>query len=119
MSPEFAAGVERCGSVIGYIFNRFNEVRELNKMGAWRQFQRDLGTAAPFIVPQLIPLKDLIAASAEIEDEIKGSSSQVGKSNEELLASFLSGGDDIHFHKLPQVEGSLDNPATMIEGDTV
>jgi hypothetical protein len=79
-------------NVLKKIADRFNEAREIGKVQAWRQFQRDLMDASPYIVPLLIPYKDLVQLCADIEKEIKGSTSQAGKSNEELLADFLSGG---------------------------
>jgi len=67
--------------------------------------------ASPFICPTLIPYKDLIQIVADIEKEIKGSSSnQTGKSNEELLSDFLNGTGTI------QVK-SLDTPVMIGERD--
>lgn len=79
-------------NILKKIADRFNEAREIGKVQAWRQFQRDLMEASPYIVPIFIPYKDLVQLCADIEKEIKGSTSQVGKSNEELLADFLAGG---------------------------
>jgi len=75
--------------------DKFVELREQQKVGAWKQLQSDLMRAAPFIVPHIIPLKDVIQIAADIEKEIKGSTAQVGRSNEELLADFLNGGSSI------------------------
>ena len=79
-------------NILKKIADRFNLAREEGKVQAWRQLQRDLMDASPFIVPIFIPYKDLIQIVADIEKEIKGSTSQAGKSNEELLADFLAGG---------------------------
>lgn len=103
ISPTGAEGLPPSSTTKGTIFTsadnilkkiaeRFNEARENGKVQAWRQFQRDLMDASPYIVPHLIPYKDLVQLCADIEKEIKGSTSQVGKSNEELLAEFLTGG---------------------------
>jgi len=75
--------------------DKFVELRETGKVGAWKQLQSDLMRAAPFIVPAIIPLKDVIQIAADIEKEIKGSTAQVGRSNEELLSDFLNGGEAI------------------------
>lgn len=94
--PEIPAGqgavFSTADNILKKIADRFNEAREIGKVQAWRQFQRDLMEASPYIVPIFIPYKDLVQLCADIEKEIKGSTSHVGKSNEELLADFLSGG---------------------------
>jgi len=82
-------------NILETIATRFNIAREQARSGAWKQLQTDLMNASPFICPALIPYKDLIQIVADIEKEIKGASSQIGKSNEELLANFLNGGDFI------------------------
>ena len=81
--------------ILKAIMDKFVELRENQKVGAWKQLQSDLMRAAPFIVPHIIPLKDVIQIAADIEKEIKGSTAQVGRSNEELLSDFLNGGDAI------------------------
>ena len=79
-------------NVLKTIADRFNAAREEGKVVAWRQLQKDLMDASPWIVPVFIPYKDLIQIVADIEKEIKGTTSSVGRSNEEILADFLSGG---------------------------
>lgn len=98
--------------ILEIIANRFNEARDLNKAGAWKQLQRDLMAASPFIVPQIIPYKDLIAIVSDIEKEIKGTTAQAGRSNEELLAAFLSG--DQREEGIPISEEQV---VTMLERD--
>lgn len=107
-SPPFTA----TDNILKIIGDRWNEARDLNKAGAFRQLQRDLMSASSIICPGLIPYKDLIQIVTDLEKEIKGSSSQVGKSNEELLADFLSGGSDIPIPNNPE-------PATLPEGESV
>jgi hypothetical protein len=103
-------------NILETIAQRFNSARELQKAGAWKQLQTDLMNASPFICPALIPYKDLIQIVADIEKEIKGSSSsQAGKSNEELLADFLSGKDDLGVKLPPPTQGGVDNGGTMTE----
>ena len=92
-------------NILKTIADRFNAIRETNRAGAWRQFQKDLMDASPFICPTTIPYKDLISVVADIEKEIKGSSSVIGKSNEELLAEFLNGGGSIPVREEPVNEG--------------
>src|SRR5438046_855603 len=105
-------------NILETIAQRFNYARETNRAGAWRQFQQDLMNASPFICPALIPYKDLISVVAEIEKEIKGSSAnQAGKSNEELLADFLSGGAFLPTIPPPIPPEALDNPVTIANGD--
>lgn len=105
-------------NILQDIAARFNAARELSKASAWRQIQTDLMNASPFICPGLIPYKDLLSAVAEIEKEIKGtSSSQTGKSNEELLASFLSGGPDLGFIPPPPSPKEIDNSGIVENGD--
>ena len=43
------------------------------------------------LCPLVLPLKDMLTACREIEEFIKGSTGSVGRSNEELMAEFLSG----------------------------
>jgi hypothetical protein len=107
-------------NILETIATRFNQARENNRAGAWRQFQRDLMDASPFICPTLIPYKDLISVVADIEKEIKGSSSsQAGKSNEQLLADFLSGGSDLGLIPIPPAPDTLDIGSIVGEGDGV
>ena len=105
-------------NILEAIAQRFNAARELQKAGAWKQLQTDLMNASPFICPGLIPYKDLIQIVADIEKEIKGSSSnQAGKSNEELLADFLRGGTDIPITIPANIPEGLDNGSRIGEGD--
>ena len=99
-------------NILQDIAARFNAARELQKAGAWKQLQTDLMNASPFICPNLIPYKDLIQIVADIEKEIKGtSSSQTGKSNEQLLADFLNGGPDLGSIPPPPPPNELDIPS--------
>lgn len=109
---ESAYPFSQSDNILQVIGKRWNEARDLNKAGAFRQLQRDLMTASPFLCPTLIPYKDLIQIVTDLEKEIKGSSSQVGKSNEELLANFLSSGNLIPISPSPE-------PATINEGESI
>lgn len=96
-------------NILQDIAARFNYARETQKVGAWKQLQTDLMNASPFICPVLIPLKDLINIAQDIEKEIKGANTQVGKSNEVLLSEFLNGEGDIKV--------KLDNSVRIEERD--
>ena len=78
-------------NILQAIADRFVDARKHQKAAAWRQLQVDLMHASPFICPVIIPYKDLISIVSDIEKEIKGATEQVGKSNEEIIASYLSG----------------------------
>ena len=58
------------------------------------------------LCPYVMPLKDALAACREIEDFIKGSTGQVGKSNEELMAGFLRGEGELAKLAAPPVIAS-------------
>lgn len=113
-SPVKSTPFSSSDNILKAIADRFNIARENGKAGAWKQLQTDLMNASPFICPTLIPYKDLIQIVADIEKEIKGSSSsQVGKSNEELMSDFLSGKGPIAI----QIKESLDTPVRIDERD--
>lgn len=63
----------------------------LNKGEAWRQLQADLMQNAHILCPFVLPYDRLLTSVREIEDFMKGTSGQVGRSNEELMAEFLRG----------------------------
>lgn len=73
--------------------------------------QTDLMNAMPYLVPVIIPLKDLLNLVADIEKEIKGSTVQAGKSNEELLREYLSGSQELLTDQT--VQDSIDTHDTM------
>jgi hypothetical protein len=83
------------GGILQNIGSRFVEARKLNKPEAWRQFQADIMANLDSLVPGILPFKDAVAAAREIEEFIKGSSGQVGRSNEEIIAEFIRGDGDI------------------------
>lgn len=103
-------------NILKTIADRFIAARDLQKAAAWRQLQRDLMEATPYICPAIIPYKDAIQLVADIEKELKGTSQQTGRSNEEILASFLSGGDEIPVPPIPAPIETLDTPVKMVEG---
>lgn len=108
-NPFLALKADGAG-ILQTISERFNEARNESKAPAWKQFQQDLMDAAPFIL-HVIPYKDIIQIASDIEKEIKGSTLQVGKSNEELLADFLTGGSSLPVVLKPVDELSQDDYA--------
>lgn len=128
-SPAGPGGVPASGSntpqsslftssdnILKTIADRFIAARDLQKAGAWRQLQRDLMEATPYICPVIIPYKDAIQLIADIEKELKGTSQQTGRSNEEILASFLAGNNEIPVPPIPIPTETLDMPVKMVEG---
>lgn len=112
-----ASPFEGSDNILKTIADRFIAARDLQKAPAWRQLQRDLMEASPYICPVIIPYKDLIQLVADIEKELKGTTQQTGRSNEEILASFLSGGDEIPVPPIPEPTETLDTPVKIaIEG---
>ena len=106
-------------NILQAIADRFVEARKLQKAEAWRQMQVDLMYASPFICPAIIPYKDLIGIVSEIEKEIKGGTSQQGKSNEEIMADFLSGGGSLVITQMdiaPDLERDKINDIIEIDG---
>jgi len=99
------------GNILQVLADRFNIARAVGKLGAWRQLQTDLMNAMPYLVPVIIPLKDLLNLVADIEKEIKGSTVQAGKSNEELLREYLSGSQELLTDQT--VQDSIDTHDTM------
>jgi len=116
-------------NILQILGERFVSARKEQKAEAWRQLQSDLMLSASYICPLYVPFKDLLTAAREIEEFIKGSTGHAGKSNEELMANFLTGGDAIpvHLTKLEPPEGidlatvsiedTLDTDDTMESGD--
>lgn len=109
-------------NILQTIADHFVEARKLQKAEAWRQLQVDLMHASPFICPAVIPYKDLISIVSEIEKEIKGGTSQAGKSNEEIIAGFLSGQGSLVVVEMdigPDLsrDKSLDSHAIIKEGE--
>lgn len=89
-------------SILSIIGERWTDAREDNSAGAWRQLLADLMESIPFLVPSIIPLKDLLSTAADIEDRIKGTTARAGKSNDELMIDFLNGGSSLGDIKPPE-----------------
>ena len=106
-------------NILKTIAQRFKAAREIGKVGAWRQLQSDLMDAMPYVVPIFIPLKDIIQLCADIEKEIKGSTSQAGRSNEEILADFLGGGESLSTIPIPMAPIDYDLKETLDTSDIV
>lgn len=110
----------KADNILQTIADRFTSARSLQKAEAWRQLQMDLMNASPFLVPHLLPLKDLIGIVSEIEKEIKGGTAHQGKSNEEIMADFLSGDGSLivaKFDLAPSIEDNMpiDKGCTLVK----
>jgi hypothetical protein len=105
-------------NVLQTIADRFTAARTLQKSEAWRQLQMDLMQASPFLVPVIIPYKDLISIVSDIEKEIKGGIGHQGKSNEEIMADFLSGEGTLVVTKTADEASNLDGLSSQLSLDT-
>lgn len=76
------------------IFARFAQRRKTDKITAWMELQNDLASNAGLLCPTAVSLKDLIAATANIEDMLKGQQGDAGKSPAEYLEEWLGGKPD-------------------------
>lgn len=103
-------------NILQTIGQRFVHARALNRPESWRQLQSDLMTNSDKLVPGFMAYKDLITACREIEDFIKGTSGQVGKSNEELLGAYLRGGS---IEEVGKVASAAQAASPEPKGDTV
>lgn len=75
------------------IGQRFDELRQGGRAEAWRNLQSDIAKNLHVLVPLVIPMKDAFSLMQQIEDFLKGSTGQVGKSPAETLAGFLNSGE--------------------------
>lgn len=80
--------------VLGSIFKEFANRRKQTKVEAWIYLQQALAENAAIICPSAVSLKDLISATANIEDLLKGQSGDSGKSPAEVLEEWLSSSSD-------------------------
>jgi hypothetical protein len=78
---------------LGSIFTEFGRRREQEKTSAWRWLQKSLAENAALLCPTAVSLKDFIAAIANIEDFLKGTSTSAAKSPNEELLDWLNGND--------------------------
>ena len=95
-----AALAATAGAILSDIGRRFVKLRENGKPEAWRRLQADIMAHLNELCPAVIPLKDALSASREIEDFLKGGGTVKGKSTEEVVRDFL----------LTDSIGSLDFP---------
>jgi hypothetical protein len=76
------------------IFAEFARRRKDEKVSAWMFLQTALAENAGILCPSVVSLKDLIAATANVEDLLKGQSGEKGISPSEYLAGWLNSADD-------------------------
>ena len=79
--------------VLSQIFTEFAKRRKKDKIIAWMWLQDALASNAHKICPDVMSIKDLIAAQANIEEMLKGAGGTQGESASEYLAKWLSGDD--------------------------
>lgn len=77
--------------VLTRIFTEFSAKRKQEKVAAWMGLQTALAENAGILCPSVVSLKDLIAATANVEDLLKGQQGDAGKSPAEYLEEWLSG----------------------------
>ena len=107
--------LEQAESLLTDIGKRFTELRKGGKAPAWLKLQEDLMTNIGVLVPIVIPLKDFLAACREIEEFVKGATSQPGRSNSEILRDFLGNGSiQLESSAIKLVEIPLDNPPAEV-----
>ena len=61
-------------------------------MGAYKQLQEDLMNNAHLLVPFVVSLKEVLGTTIDIEDFLKGSESNTGRSPVEEIKAFLTSG---------------------------
>jgi hypothetical protein len=76
--------------VLAEIFKEFSHKRKQEKVSAWMYLQTALAENAGIICPAIVSLKDLIAATANVEELLKGQQGDAGKSPAEYLEEWLS-----------------------------
>lgn len=76
--------------VLGSIFKEFANRRKQTKVEAWIYLQQALAENASIICPSAVSLKDLISATANIEDLLKGQTADSGKTPNEVFEEWLS-----------------------------
>jgi len=77
------------------IFAEFARRRKDDKVSAWMGLQSALAEHAGVLCPSVVSLKDLIAATANVEDMLKGQSGDKGISPSEYLAGWLNNNDKV------------------------
>lgn len=78
--------------ILSKIFAEFARRRQQEKVSAWLWLQQSLSENASILVPEVVSLKDLIAAIGNAEDQVKGATGNGGESPSEYLERWLSGG---------------------------
>lgn len=69
---------------------RFTAKRKNDKVGAYKQLQEDLMNNAHLLVPFVVSLKEVLGTTIDIEDFLKGSESNTGRSPVEEIKDFLT-----------------------------
>lgn len=74
------------------IGERFTAKRKSDRVGAYKQLQEDLMNNAHLLVPFVVSLKEVLGTTIDIEDFLKGSESNSGRSPVEEIKAFLTSG---------------------------
>jgi len=88
-APRRTAGLTP-EQVLTNIFTEFAARRKQEKVAAWMGLQTALAENAGVLCPAAVSLKDLIAATANVEDMLKGQQGDAGKSPQEYLEKWLT-----------------------------
>jgi len=81
--------------VLSSIFAEFARRRKDEKVSAWMFLQQALAENAGVLCPSVVSLKDLIAATANVEDLLKGQSGDKGISPSEYLLGWLNSSETV------------------------
>jgi len=87
------AGDERDATardVLRKLGKHWDKLRKTDRVGAWQYLQRGLMENMSVLVPHVVSLKDLLAATTNIEEMLAGEKSDSGESPAEYLARWLS-----------------------------
>jgi hypothetical protein len=76
--------------VLKEIGERFTRKRKTDRIGSYRGLQEDLMNNAHLLVPFVVSLKEVLGTTIDIEDFLKGSESNTGRSPVEEIQAFLN-----------------------------
>ena len=90
MSDAPVLNLTAASQVLHEIGERFNELKRERSADAYRFLQEALMSKIDVLVPVVIPLKDFLSMTTELEKFLKGSVSQQGETPTEFLARWLN-----------------------------
>ena len=80
--------------LLSAIGKEFAAKRKQDKVAAWMFLQNALMENIGTLCPAVVSLKDIIAATANVEDLLKGQTSETGETPTEYLERYLTATDD-------------------------